>query len=181
MLTLYAYASTIVDMITATTNLAEAAHSYADRGWHVFPCRVRGKEPNGALAPNGYKSATDDHDIINAWFSKTNYNIGIACRPSGIVVIDVDYRADGAYDDARTLWGNTLEQTYTVETGNGVHFYYSVDDTSHSMRGKLYSLDVKWNGYVIAAPSTHPNGHIYTADNAFIVRAPDALLELIVR
>lgn len=183
MLTAIGLLSNILDMITAParTSILDHAIAYAERGWHVFPCRARGKEPNGALAPNGYKSATNDYNTIVDWFGGANHNIGIACRPSGIVVIDVDYRTDGAYDDARSMWGHELPETYMVETGNGVHFYYAMPDTNAKMRGKLYSLDIKWNGYVLAPPSIHPSGAVYAGYTTPIAEAPDALIALITR
>jgi len=68
--------------------LLRSALALAARGWLVFPCVPSGKRP--ALRGNWQNLATTSPDQVNAWWAKTPYNIGTACGPSGLVVIDLD-------------------------------------------------------------------------------------------
>jgi hypothetical protein len=103
--------------------------------------------------------ATTDEALIEFWFDvDPTANIGIACITSGLVVFDVDFRNGGEILEE-------FGQTYTVQTGDGFHYYYQANQ-SLSFRGSLESgIDIKHKGYVAAAPSIHPNGKIYTVIN----------------
>jgi hypothetical protein len=70
-------------------NLVEAALSYAGKGYHVFPCKPRSKEP---ATKHGFKDATRDQETVRRWWSENpNYNIAIATgKESGLWVLDVD-------------------------------------------------------------------------------------------
>src|SRR5262245_49991368 len=83
-----------------------AALSYAARGWPVFPCRPRAKEP---LTQHGCKDATTDpHQITQWWTRWPEANIGIATgMASRIIVIDVDVDTEKGIDGEETL--RTLE------------------------------------------------------------------------
>jgi len=136
-------------------NTQEMAVSYAMRGWFVLPVYPNDKRPFFPLAPNGYKSASNDVATVEKWFaSNPHLNIGIACAPSGLVVMDVDFRNGGTNQGLES-------QTFTVATGDGLHYYYSAPVGSH-FAGKLRDgVDIKYNGYVVAGGSTHPNGKFY--------------------
>ena len=69
-------------------NLLRSALALAGRGWHVFPCAPGGKQP--ALHGNWQDLATPAPATICAWWTRRAYNIGIACGPSGLVVLDLD-------------------------------------------------------------------------------------------
>lgn len=134
---------------------AEIATAYAERGWYVLPCFNKSKTPFFPIAKQGYKSATNDAHKVAKWFDNADQlNIGIACRPSNLVVFDVDFRNGGTTD------GLNLD-TFTVATGDGLHFYYQTN-REVSFPGKLREgVDIKFNGYVVAAGSLHPNGKFY--------------------
>ena len=68
--------------------------------------------------------------------------------------------------------------TYTVQTGDGFHLYYKAN-TADSYRGKLIDgIDIKFKGYVAAAPSIHPSGARYTViDDREPVVVPNAIRE----
>jgi Bifunctional DNA primase/polymerase, N-terminal len=70
-----------------------SALAAADAGWHVFPCAPGSKRP--AFRDNWQDLATVDRDRIRAWWARQPYNVGIACGPSGLVVIDLDVARDG--------------------------------------------------------------------------------------
>lgn len=61
----------------------------ANRGWHVFPVRPSGKQ----AAVTGWEHrASTDPGRIRAMFTlgRADCNAGIACGPSGLVVLDLD-------------------------------------------------------------------------------------------
>ena len=143
-------------------NLMHWALFYATKlGWHVFPVRPRGKEP---LTPHGFKDATTDPQRIKFWWRKwPNANIGIACAPSGLAVLDCDPRHGGEETLAAC---RPLPLTPQVKTGGGgLHFYFRLPP-GVTVANKTIGpgLELKVNGYVVAPPSVHPSGERYTWD-----------------
>ncbi|MEV4380629.1 bifunctional DNA primase/polymerase [Streptosporangium sp. NPDC049644] len=66
----------------------------AARGWHVFPVSIGDKPPLKGFTDWETNATTDPTTIRRCW-SSAPYNIGIACGPSNLVVIDLDTRKDG--------------------------------------------------------------------------------------
>ena len=160
------------DMKLATQDSRQAALDYANQGWAVLPLLPNKKDPHFDLCQRAYLSATTDNKLINFWFDyDANINIGIACYTSGLVVFDIDYRNGGELLPEFT-------PTYTVKTGDGLHLYYKADK-SDIYKGKLMDgIDIKFKGYVAAAPSIHPSGARYTViDDRNPVVVPKAIRE----
>jgi len=161
--------------------LLEAARWAARRGWYVHPvdhpysvrcagprtdahdpdtCEKRGKHPATAWS----KGATRDMRTIEGWFGQDLRNVGIACGPSGLVVIDED--APGEFASFAMSVGETVPDTFTVTTGNGRHFYFAApsDITVGNSEGALagYKINVRGNsGYVVGPGSRHVHGDQY--------------------
>jgi len=135
----------------------DGALALAALGLYVFPCRARGKEP---LTEHGWQDATTDPDIIRAWWERwPDANIGIACGPSGIVVIDID-----TTDAVRNVKARGLTLAPHVRTSKGWHVYYAADPDRplQSRVGLLPGVDIRaQGGYVVAPPSVHPSGRRY--------------------
>ncbi|MFC4146806.1 bifunctional DNA primase/polymerase [Micromonospora mangrovi] len=88
------------------SDLLAAALAHAGRGWHVFPLRPNdkrpafpdhtaddcaGRDPRCRAGHLGWEQrATTDPDRIRRAWSSRPYGIGIACGPSGLVVVDLD-------------------------------------------------------------------------------------------
>lgn len=87
----------VADAARADPALVRSALTAALRGWHVFPCAAGGKRP--ALRGNWQDLATTSPDVIRDWWNRAPYNIGIACGPPGLVVIDLDLPRAPAGDD----------------------------------------------------------------------------------
>ena len=162
-------------MITLIEDVRTAATSYVEKGWHVFALAPNAKTPHYHWSRLGYKSATTDLDKINKWCDQ-GVNLGIACAPSGLIVIDVDYRNEPDFDILEKL-----PNTYTVGTADGYHLYYEIEPGTY--RGKVGDgIDIKYNGYVVAPPSLHPDGVQYKIINYMEpIPFPTKLLSLIVR
>jgi Bifunctional DNA primase/polymerase, N-terminal len=73
--------------------LLASALGYAARGMHVFPVRVGRKQP---LWDRWESRATRDPDTIRRVWNRAPYNVGVACGPSGLVIIDLDVLKSGS-------------------------------------------------------------------------------------
>jgi len=136
-----------------------AALTYAERGIPVFPCRPKGKEPLGRLAPHGLTDATTDTDRIHEWWqAEPSANVGLAV-PAGVVVLDVD-----GPEGRASVEGLPLPPTPMATTARGAHYFFAIPDGLVAKnRAKLRpGLDVRTvGGYVVAPPSIHPTGVVY--------------------
>lgn len=156
-------------------DLARAAAWYAAHGWAVFPVAVNGKRP--VVEDWEHAATTDAHAIEHTW-SRAPYNIGIACGPSDLLVIDLDqpktdteqptppWNQPGVRDGSDVLAvlaedaGEPFPHgTHTVATGSGgVHLYFTQPEHGDRLRntsGRLgWRIDTRGDGgYVIAAGS----------------------------
>jgi hypothetical protein len=141
----------------------------AKLGWHVFPCLPGDKRPNGFLVKRGVKDASKDPVKLTRWFDRfPEQNIGLACGPSGLVVIDVDTRAGGLLEFEDLLRQGAFPRTPKALTGGGgFHFFFratSIPLKNGPLRGHR-GIDVKTDGgYVVIAPSLHASGRRYEWD-----------------
>jgi len=163
-------------MIDLNAPLAGALWA-AEQGWKVHPCN--GKVPTTAWAD----TATDNPEQIAAWLAGTSLNYGIACGPSGLLVLDDD-TGDALADYADSI-GKQLPDTFMVITGRGLHYYYRAPrQRLGNGRGRLPAkVDVRGiGGYVIGPGSTHDNGATYAAAvlDAPLAELPDWIIDLLV-
>jgi hypothetical protein len=156
-------------------------------GWHVFPCAPGGKRP--ALRGNWQDLATTSRDQVRDWWTRAPYNIGIACGPSGLVVIDLDMPHDEDDDDEAA--GGTLFPlsgadilsrlarqhgerypggTYVVDTpSGGCHLYFSVEGVKGDARVRNSAgavgphIDVRADGGYVVGAGSRIGGRAYAA------------------
>lgn len=160
--------------------LLRSALAAALRGWHVFPCAVGGKQP--ALRENWQDLATASPGQIRDWWNHAPYNIGIACGPSGLVVIDLDLARDHD-DEPGTLFPlsgadvlSVLARqhrqrypggTYIVDTpSGGCHLYFSAarDVRARNSAGVVGPhIDVRADGGYVVGAGSRIGGRAYTA------------------
>ena len=157
------------------TVLVDQVAGLAARGWRVFPVESGGKRP--CIDRWEDRATADPERAAAAWReSWAGYNVGIACGPSGLVVIDLDTRkpstglapgwqaepgiVDGA-DVFATLAeraGQPWPSTYWVHTPSGGHHLYFTALPGRAVRntaGRLGPMiDTRAHGgYVVAAGS----------------------------
>ncbi len=144
------------------------------RGWHVFPCKPRGKEP---MVAGGFKAATTDPGKVRSWWlGWPDANVGIATGASGLTVLDIDHGINDRLDVDAFCDHYGVPETYTVRTGRrpefGVQMYFSGEGLkSIAWEEGRCSGDVRGaTGYVMAEGSYHPSGAFYEA----LVEAPIA-------
>jgi hypothetical protein len=146
-----------------------AAAEAAQRGWHVFPCLPGDKRP--AVDKWERRACADPETVARCWPSP-KHNVGVACGPSGLVVIDLDthgalpgdWQLPGIIDGRDVLaqlseWARQpWPSTYTVATpSGGWHLYFRAPDGEEirNSAGKLGPLiDVRGRGgYVVGIGS----------------------------
>jgi hypothetical protein len=176
--------------------LLDAALDYARRGYSVFPlhnpeadkcscknsnCDCAGKHPR---TPHGFKDATVDESIITGWWTEwPNANIGIATGTPGLSVIDTDSADAELRIRAMCADSCDFETIPRSRTGRGSQFFFAQTIPLKSRNGILEKVDFKGDGgYIVAPPSRHKNGKIYTWEVQLTQQLPSlpyALLELI--
>ncbi|WP_055499042.1 bifunctional DNA primase/polymerase [Streptomyces albus] len=175
------------------------------RGWYVFPLRRGDKRPalhgetycpgTGPCAGGHLKweqRATTDKDRITTAWCHDRYNIGIACGPSNLVVVDLDVPKDKSEKDTPDgvnsftalceRAGQPVPETLRVRTpSGGVHLYFTQPTGArlHSTAGRLARrIDTRaWGGYVVAPGSTTPHGTYTITDDRPPVPLPGWLHE----
>ena len=154
-----------------------SALAAAGLGWCVFPCAPGAKRP--ALSQNWQDLATTDAGRIRSWWARQPYNVGIACGPSGLVVIDLDVAHDAqAGLDGPVSGADALERlcrahgerypggTYTVDTpSGGSHLYFTAPSAPvRNSAGRLGPLiDVRADGGYVVGDGSRIGARVYAA------------------
>jgi hypothetical protein len=152
---------------------------YLEKGWFVLPLKEKSKIPSFKVK-HGFKGSSNDPFVIADWFKKpNNSNLGIACEMSGLIVIDFDFR--NMTEEANEFYGkfdlNYYEETMAVSTGDGVHYYFKTE-RFQTFPGKIMDgIDIKYNGYVVASPSIHPNGKEYVWNKREPIVLPKGIIQ----
>ena len=141
----------------------------ASHGWSVFPCRPDDKRP---AVDRWEQRATADPERVGRYWPSDRHNIGVACGPSGLVVVDLDAHGELPADwhlpgirDGRDVLAQLCEWasqpwpvTYWVATPScGWHLYFTAPEGSEirNSAGLLGpQVDVRAaGGYVVGAGS----------------------------
>jgi Bifunctional DNA primase/polymerase, N-terminal len=175
----------VADVTRTAPALLQSALTAGARGWHVFPCAAGEKRP--ALRGNWQDLATTSPEQIRDWWARAPYNIGIACGPSGLIVIDLDLPHDVGEDDEAAADGalfplsgadilSSLARqhgerypggTYIVDTpSGGCHLYFSAagDERARNSAGVVGPhIDVRADGGYVVGAGSRIGGHAYAA------------------
>ena len=148
-----------------------------DKGWYVFPLGERSKTPDGALAPNGFNSSSNNPAQIREWWTKSpNANVGIDLGRSNLTVLD--------FDNGKPPSELDLLMTLQVNTSRGTHVYFTgVSRQADMYFGGQHVGELKSaGGYVLSPFSIHPTGTVYSvAVLAPVAPLPQGLLEKLTR
>ncbi|MER8854425.1 bifunctional DNA primase/polymerase [Mesorhizobium australicum] len=175
-----------------------AALSLAKLGLYVFPLRPGEKLP--AIAGWQTEATADPQRLSEFWsgdrvvigktrkgaavHSNPDFNIGVACGPSGLIVLDCDIK-EGIDGDAnlRALAGDgniDLCLTLTFQTPSGGRHYLFIGTAPDSVGKIAPGVDVRSRGGLIAAPGSRTERGAYKViNNLPIADAPGWLLALI--
>ena len=126
------------------------ALSLADKGYHVFPVRVKVDPVTGANtkayvtrradSPTGANwNATRDPELIRSWWGPNgrfrDCMIGVSTEPSGVDLVDLDthLEADGTRQDGPGEWKRLHPEPYPLpaavghSSSGGIHLPYRAD------------------------------------------------------
>ncbi|WP_113705188.1 bifunctional DNA primase/polymerase [Nonomuraea lactucae] len=182
--------------LTLTSSALEAAA----RGWHVFPLTPGGKKPLRGFI-DWERHATTDLDRIATFWQRAPYNVGIACGPSRLVVIDLDMPKPGEHPPAEAAHDGATSgeeafqllcesrgepypgDTLTVRTRRGgLHLYYAAPEGVHlrntaGARGGLgWLIDTRAHGGYVVGPGSYVRQRDGTNPYRIIRDAPPAPL-----
>jgi hypothetical protein len=173
----------------ATASFEAAALAYAERlRWAVFPCL--GKTP-AIKGGRGCLDATTDREAIQHWWNQfPNANIGVATgERSGFWVLDIDERKGGedSLNDLIRERGPLPETVEQLTGGGGRHLLFQHVAGVGNRTAVRPGIDVRGvAGYVIAAPSIHPETrrpYAWEVDHhpleVPVAPAPEWLIELV--
>jgi hypothetical protein len=144
------------------------AEAYAGLKWQVFPLRAEGdlKAPHPmtkegrAEGQGAHHAGTDDRGAIRAWWGRSPASgIGVNCKASGLVLVDVDPRKGGDKTLARLRkqFPGMIESSVVGLTGGGgLHLFFLSEEGARYPGTLGDGIDVKHNGYVVLPPSLHP-------------------------
>ncbi|MBF6250176.1 bifunctional DNA primase/polymerase [Nocardia farcinica] len=172
-------------------DLLHAAQHAAARGFFVFPLAPGSKKP-AVPRHNWQVLATRDPHVITRRWSQAPFNIGIACGPSRLYVLDLDtepgHRA-GPADHGRDVLTHVAAEhgvpypgpTYRVLTpSGGEHLYFTAPSTPplRNSVGRLgRGIDTRGvGGYVVAAGSFTHRGRYRLLDDRPPVPLPEWLV-----
>lgn len=172
----------------AINELYQSALWYIARGWSAIPLTQRDKTPwpNFALAQYQRQRKASTDEIYHWWKSSPDANVGICTgKISGLFVVDCD--SPQAYERVQT---EGYLETLVSQTGKGYQIFFEYPNFPVSNRAKpvrdylgIQEMDIRGDGgYVVAAPSVHPNGAIYkwlVPEATQLAPAPGWLLDLL--
>lgn len=155
------------------SDLGQAAVRYAGLGLHVFPCVPGSKEPETL---NGHRDATCDPDAVRRfWEANPNANIGLSLKASGLVCADADlYKEECQWD--QLCANREIPRTWVQDSPRGGRHYIFRAVEGVEYGGNIYKgVDIKWNGYILLAPSTAEGKEYVTVEGRYLASAPDWL------
>ena len=170
-----------------TNPFSEFAAKYIEENLRIFPLKPRNKIPviPKSMGGNGCLDATTDPVQIGKWADDMpGANIGLATG-KGLWVLDID--GDEGLNTVKRLIAKhgPLPETAKQKTPNGWHLFFKENGVEIRNRSRNIGpgLDVRSaGGYVVVAPSIHPNGGAYqwlvAPWEIEIPEAPDWLVEL---
>ncbi|MFC0436121.1 bifunctional DNA primase/polymerase [Kutzneria buriramensis] len=145
-----------------TADLAAAA--LIDRGLAVFPL------PPGARRPDqrgwSARCTTNPADVRSRWPAQAN--IGVGCRASGVVVLDLDRHAHGpdgvaAFTELCARHQQPLPRTLRVRTPHGQHLFLRVPAGGPPIDSSSGTASPFGPGIDVRAPGQRTGGYVVGA------------------
>lgn len=155
-----------VEATAEQASMAEAAARYLARGWSVLPLRPRDKRP--LIRWEHLQNERPSEDNIAEWFRRwPDANIGIVTGEiSNLIVLDVDpkHGGDAVLERLERRYRPLSATVEVVTGGGGRHLYFAhPGGLTRNRAGLAQGIDLRGDGgYVVAPPSIHPSGRLYT-------------------
>lgn len=165
--------------VAGPSRVLDEALALASLGWHVFPLIPGGNTP--AIKEWEQRATTDLEHITRAWSGRyRGYNLGVACGPSRLVVVDLDVKGGSPTEewdapgitDGRDVFAELYARNgdhlpfgttpAALTRSEGLHVYYAAPDgvEVRLSAGKVgWQVDVRaWGGYITAPPTITDKG-----------------------
>lgn len=130
------------------------AAALIERGLAVFPLPAGSK----AAEPGWHRTVTTKPAALEAW--PADANIGVACRRSRIVAVDLDCKQGvNGHDTWRAVCAGAhrpMPRTFTVATPNGGWHLYFRTAVGHMIPSTIG----RWPGIDVRAPGTRIGGYL---------------------
>jgi hypothetical protein len=186
-----------VSTVAWRAELAGHAAELASRGFFVFPCRPGDKRP--AIDRWEERASADPAHVRAAWTDRCpGYNIGLACGPSRLVVVDLDvhgslpgdWRLPGIRDGLDVLaqlceWaGQPWPQTrWSTTPSGGWHLWFRAPDrpelrNTAGLLGPMIDTRAA-GGYIVVPPSVVDDRPYELLDDCDPAPLPAWLLRLL--
>jgi hypothetical protein len=139
--------------------MKKAALKYLELGFNVMPLRPDNKKPFEEWLPL-QKERVEPYQVDSWWLTYPEANVGIITGSiSNLVVFDID--TEGAKTHCKQMG---VPQTPTSKTSKGFHIYCTYPSILVGNKSdKKIGMDVRGEGgYVVAPPSVHETGFVYT-------------------
>lgn len=161
---------------TRPMSALEARDALLGLGLAVFPLHPRSKKPATSY---GFKDATNDHRKARAlWMDAAmrcrcppdQLGIGLPMDANRLMALDIDPRntdrplAETLAWLANEFGPETLDTVRQITGGGGAHLGYQRAPGQLKNCVLRPGIEVKVNGYIVVAPSIHPNGQRYGWD-----------------
>ena len=169
----------------------DAAMDLADRGFHVFPLGRGSKVPRKDFKRWELRASRNPPQLAEWWKRWPGSNPGVACKPSVILVVDLDVPKGNRTEDGRQVFWDLIkslkipwEPTRQVRTpSGGVHLYYKPPPGAFlkNSAGRLGpGVDTRAIGGYVVGPGSVVDGGRYEVEVAGPIRdLPRPLVELL--
>lgn len=152
------------------TDLHEIAHSYASAGLSVIPV---GKDKKPRCRWAEFQTHIADDRTLARWFSSQGNMAVVTGKVSGNLVA-IDFDEPRFYQAWLEKVGDLSTGLVVQKTGHGFHVIFRCQEPTPNLKlafvadenevdGRRIAIETRGEGgYILVAPSIHPNGSIYS-------------------
>jgi len=152
------------------TDLHEIAHSYASAGLSVIPV---GKDKKPRCRWAEFQTHIADDRTLARWFSSPG-NISVVTGKVSGDLVAIDFDEPRFYQAWLEKVGDLSTGLVVQKTGHGFHVIFRCQESipnlklafiadENEMDGRRIAIETRGEGgYILVAPSIHPNGSAYT-------------------
>jgi hypothetical protein len=127
---------------------------YLKSGLEIVPFAERGKQPHAGFCTHAW-GRTPAADKMDFFFNHPNLNVGLVVC-AHCLVVDVDSKENDL------IHHPGFQNTLTVSTPRGYHFYFRKDAIVSTSVKTLLDIDTRGPGnFLVLPPSIHPSGKPY--------------------